>query len=173
MLHHLLSATLIHLSARMTPSSLHVFWSSSCHTLALQSLPYSSFFCLFPHSHWLMTCPPPLRALRSQQQPLVIYRNQSSPCQQGVFNLRSLHRRPGSEWSTHIQRTVESSMYSSTAHWSIGPLLWFVSIFILHKVLSALPSHVKHTCTDTHMHTQRLYIDLNSGIITDGRGVKH
>lgn len=40
--HFLQSVTLIHLSARMTPSSLHAFWSSSCHTLALQSLPRSS-----------------------------------------------------------------------------------------------------------------------------------
>lgn len=38
-LQHLPSATPIHLSVRMTPSSLHAFWSSSCHTLALQSLP--------------------------------------------------------------------------------------------------------------------------------------
>ena len=49
-LQRLPSATLIHLSARMTPSFLHAFWSSSCHTLALRNLPFFFLGLFLTHS---------------------------------------------------------------------------------------------------------------------------
>lgn len=86
-----------------------------------------------------------------------------SPCQQGVFSLSCDCHFTGDQ----VQReaftsTVQSNLACRAAllplhsHWSIGPLLWFVSIFILCKVLSAVPSHVKHT----HICTHRGYISI-------------
>ena len=57
---------------------------------------------------------------------------------------------------------------------NLDPCLVCINIYSAHKVLCAVPSHVNHTRkhTHTHMHTQRLYIDLNRGMIIRGRSIK-
>lgn len=64
---------------------------------------------------------------------------------------------------------MESSAVTVTLKQINWTLAWFVSIFILYTKYSLLFPLM----SNTHMHTQRLYIDLNRGMITRGRGLKH
>lgn len=121
-LQHLLSATLIHLSVKMTPLSLHAFWRSSCHTLVLQGLPS----CAWASSSQALThdpsLPPESAPVGRPTHPRTAVR---CLCQSGVFSL---------SWASHCaescyqiqsaaniaERAVPLPFHS---HRSIGPLL--------------------------------------------------
>ncbi len=119
-----------------------------------------------PHSHWLMTYPPPLRALWSDQQPHSSTETSQVSLPTGClqsFLWLLLCQGPSSESSIHIQRTLwqRCSCYTHTDQLD--------SCFGLYQYLFCAQSALCGPLPcPTHTHTQRLYIDLNRGIITGG-----
>lgn len=168
--HHLPSAILIHLSVRMTPSSLHAFLRSSCHTLALQSLPCSSSLAssLRSLSHDLSS--PSESALVGSEAPLIHRKQVNCPRKNdsslksfcfGFFSARDQFR--GQHPSPMCGQIKHGEQCSRYTHRSIGPLLWFVSIFILCTKYSLLLPPMSNTHANTHTCAQRGYILIKTG----------
>lgn len=118
-----------------------------------------------PHSHWLMTYPPPLSALGSDQHPTHLQKAVKYPCRQNVFRLfqcLSLCWRPSWKRSIHLNCAIKHSMEGSAAPVNthtdqLDPCLVCINIYSVHKALFAVPSHVNHTHIHTCTHTVAIY----------------
>lgn len=117
-----------------------------------------------------------LRALWSDQQLHSSTKKKAvnCPCPNGVFSLScNCHFDGDQVQKFSLTSSVQlNTMRTSTVlvpltqiNWTLA---WFVSIFILYTKYSlSFP-----LMSNTHMHTQRIHIDLNRGIISRGRGIK-
>lgn len=149
----------------MTPSSLHAFWSSSCHTLVLQSLPCSSSSASSSQRLTHDLSVPSGGTLVRSAAPLIHRQNLS-----GFFFLA---KRGSSVFSVTVTLLGtglrRSSVQSNTAllplhsHRSIGPLHGLYQyLFCTQSTLChSLSCQHSHKCT--HKHTRPGYILIQMG----------
>lgn len=164
----------------MIPSCLHVFWSSSCHTLALQGLPTSSlasflFSFLQPLAHDLFSLSESdvgsSATKTSTKQPRVLSSKRLSDFPLTVTLLATKFKK---QHPPPQSNSVECSNAPSNTHTDqLDPCLVCINIYSVHKVLPAVPLMLYTHKHYTHAYTEAIYIDLNRGTIIRRRGIKH